>query len=134
MNSDENEFLRTDEQLLEIQKELSAREPIFHQPEFGTDRETYDSMIVDDFFEIGASGKRYLRNFVIESLVERYSKPFVEDWETSNFYCREIANDTYQLTYDLLQGKERRTRRSTIWRRTTDGWKIVFHQGTVVAD
>jgi hypothetical protein len=32
----------------------------------------------------------------------------------------------------LLQDGKRRTRRSTIWKRTLDGWKIVFHQGTIV--
>jgi len=128
------EIQSTDENLLEIRSELSAREPIFHQPELGTDRKTYESMIVDDFFEIGASGRCYLRNCVIDTLVERYSKPYKEDWATSNFYCREIAPDIYQLTYDLLQGKDRKTKRSTIWQRTAKGWKIVFHQGTVVAD
>jgi hypothetical protein len=33
----------------------------------------------------------------------------------------------------LRQG-ERVTRRATIWQRDPDGWKIVYHQGTVVAD
>jgi hypothetical protein len=40
----------------------------------------------------------------------------------------------YPLTYTLLQQSERKTRRSTIWQRTPDGWKIVFHQGTIVQD
>jgi len=37
------------------------------------------------------------------------------------------------LAYTLRQ-EERLTRRASIWRRTAAGWKIVFHQGTVVAD
>ena len=44
----------------------------------------------------------------------------------------EIATDNYLVTYTLIQG-ERITRRATIWRRTIEGWKIVYHQGTVVA-
>jgi hypothetical protein len=36
------------------------------------------------------------------------------------------------LTYTLLQDHERQTRRMTIWRSTADGWKIVYHQGTIV--
>jgi hypothetical protein len=24
------------------------------------------------------------------------------------------------------------TRRATLWRRTTTGWKVLYHQGTVV--
>lgn len=48
------------------------------------------------------------------------------------FHCLEIAPDNYLLTYTLFQG-ERVTRRSTIWRRSTTGWKILYHQGTIVA-
>jgi hypothetical protein len=36
------------------------------------------------------------------------------------------------LTYTLVQDAIRTTRRLTIWERTDAGWKIVFHQGTVV--
>jgi hypothetical protein len=32
-----------------------------------------------------------------------------------------------------LQQGARNTRRATIWRRTPDGWKVVYHQGTVVS-
>jgi hypothetical protein len=38
------------------------------------------------------------------------------------------------LTYTLLQNKQRLTRRATIWQRTAEGWKIVYHQGTIVQD
>jgi hypothetical protein len=38
------------------------------------------------------------------------------------------------LTYTLLQDNQRLTRRATIWRSTADGWKIVYHQGTIVRD
>jgi hypothetical protein len=52
-------------------------------------------------------------------------------WETSDFRCQRLAEDLYLLTYTLLQDRVRLTRRSTVWRRTPDGWKIVFHQGTI---
>jgi hypothetical protein len=45
-----------------------------------------------------------------------------------------LAADLYLLTYTLLQDKVRLTRRSTIWQRTAEGWKIVYHQGTIVQD
>jgi hypothetical protein len=45
-----------------------------------------------------------------------------------------LAEDVYLLIYTLLQDRERVTRRATIWRRTADGWKIVYHQGTIVQD
>jgi hypothetical protein len=55
-------------------------------------------------------------------------------WETSDFYCRRLGEDTYLLTYTLLQENARLTRRSAIWQRTPGGWKAVYHQGTVVQD
>ena len=51
-----------------------------------------------------------------------------------DFACRKLASGVYLLTYTLLQDKTRWTRRSTIWQQTSDGWKIVFHQGTIVQD
>jgi hypothetical protein len=45
-----------------------------------------------------------------------------------------LDEDTYLLTYTLLQDKARLTRRATIWLKTSDGWKIVYHQGTIVQD
>jgi hypothetical protein len=51
-----------------------------------------------------------------------------------DFHCQKLATDLYLLTYTLTQQKTRKTRRSTIWQKTAEGWKIVFHQGTVIAE
>jgi hypothetical protein len=113
--------------------ELRRREPIFHHPGFGTSRADYMRMTTDDFWEIGASGQRYSREFVLDVLEARLANPVDEsDWESRDFQVRELASDVYLLTYTLRQG-ERLTRRSTIWRRADGDWKVVFHQGTVVA-
>ena len=124
----------TDPELADILKELSSREPIFHRPELGATRADFEKMTADDFWEIGASGRRYLRAQVLDALEKRYSVPHVDIWETMDFHCRRLAHDVCLLTYTLVQNRERRTRRSTIWQRTADGWKIVYHQGTIVQD
>jgi hypothetical protein len=119
--------------LQEVLDELRRREPIFHHPGFGTSRADYMRMTADDFWEIGASGQRYSREFVLDVLEARLASPVDEsDWESRDFHVRELAPDVYLLTYTLRQG-ERLTRRSTIWRRADGDWKIAFHQGTVVA-
>jgi hypothetical protein len=114
--------------------DLSSREPIFHRPEFGTTRADFEKMTAEDFSEIGASGRRYSRQFVLDELEKRYATPREDVWETSEFQCRKLTEDTYLLTYTLLQDHVRLTRRATIWRKTMEGWKIMFHQGTVVQD
>jgi hypothetical protein len=126
--------LSTDPALLGILEELKSREPIFHRPEFGTTRADFESMMHVDFCEIGASGRRYSREYVLSELVQRHKHPHPDAWETSEFHCRRLAPDVYLLTYTLIQNKIRKTRRSTIWHRTEMGWKIMFHQGTIVED
>ena len=123
----------TDAKLLPILEELQRREPIFHRPEFGTTRADFQAMTEPDFWEVGASGRRYSREYVLDVLEERYRQPLEDDWEADDFHCREIAADNYLLTYTLKQGT-RITRRATLWRHTAQGWKIVYHQGTVVSD
>jgi len=124
--------LVTAPELQGIFADLVAREPIFHHPEFGTKRADFEEMMADDFWETGASGRIYSRQFVLDELERRFARPQEDIWETSNFACRRLAQDLYLLTYTLLQNQTRLTRRATIWRKTTTGWKIVYHQGTIV--
>ena len=125
--------LVTDPALTGVLEQLQSREPIFHRPEFGTGRADFESMMAADFWEVGASGRRYSKDYVLAELQKRYSGEYVDAWETRDFHCRRLAGEIYLLTYTLLQG-ERKTRRSTIWQDTPTGWKIVFHQGTIVQD
>ncbi|WP_061533061.1 DUF4440 domain-containing protein [Collimonas arenae] len=121
----------TEMRLMTVQDELSAREPIFHRPEHGTTRADFERMMDAEFWEVGASGRRYSRAHVLAILEERYATSIDEHWETRDFFCQEIAPDTYLLTYTLLQ-ESRTTRRATLWRRVAGGWRIVYHQGTIV--
>ena len=115
----------------DVLRELAAREPIFHRPEFGTARADLDRMMAGDFSEVSASGRIFTREFVLELLEERHRTPQREDLQASGFQIRELAENLFLLRYDLLQGA-RKTRRTTIWRREGQDWKIVFHQGTIV--
>ena len=121
-------------ELQDVLAELSRREPIFHRPEFGTTRADFERMTVEDYWETGASGRRYSRQSVLDELEKRFSVPHADVWETREFNCRRLGEDTYLLTYTLLQDNQRLTRRATIWQKTPDGWKIVYHQGTMIQD
>ena len=59
--------LATPPELQEVLAELSRRELIFHRPEFGTARADFERMTTEDFWETGASGRRYSRAFVLEN-------------------------------------------------------------------
>ncbi|WP_415973489.1 DUF4440 domain-containing protein [Rhodococcus sp. 077-4] len=116
--------------------ELERREPIFHRREFGITRDDFDRLTDGDFWEVGASGRRYDREQVWAVLAGRYeSDPTGRhdaDWTASEFELREIGADTYLLTYILEQGN-RLTRRMTLWQRREGDWKILYHQGTPIA-
>ena len=121
----------TSPEVLAVLEELKLREPIFHHPEFGTTRLDYENMTDPDFWEVGASGRRYSREFVLDTLAKRAPDPEESRWLTRDFQCREIAADNYLITYTLHQGA-RVTRRATLWRRAAAGWQALYHQGTIV--
>lgn len=98
-------------------QELRQREPIFHRSGFGVSRQDFEAMTAPTFWEVGASGRRYSREFVLDLLEERYQSATEAVWEVEDFCCQGIGADSC---------------RATIWTKRTGGWQIVYHQGTVV--
>ena len=126
-------FSHTDPQLLPVLEELRRREPIFHTREFGTTRAEFERATAPEYWEASASGRRYSREFILSELEKH---PPVDaaaaGWESHDHAVRQLGEDTYLMTYTLRQ-LERVTRRATIWQRTGEGWRILYHQGTIVA-
>ena len=87
----------------EVTKELAAREPIFHRPEFGTSRADFERMMAGDFWEVGASGRIYSREFVLEMLAERSQVAAEDHWMVTDFACRQLAQEIFLTTYQLEQ-------------------------------
>jgi hypothetical protein len=127
-------FTKIDPELLPILDELRRREPIFHSPAFGTTTADFECSTAPDYWEVGASGRRYSREFILRELT--VSIPFADaaaaGWQTEDFGLRRLGPDTYLLTYTLDQAG-RRTRRATIWQQSEDGWRILYHQGTIIS-
>lgn len=125
-------YLEVDTSLIPVLEELKAREPIFHTKRFGESLEDFERRTAPDFWEVGASGRRYSRGFILgmcsrKELVDAEA----EGWEASGFGLKQLGPHCYLLTYTLNQ-KGRLTRRATIWEKAETGWRIVYHQGTVV--
>lgn len=121
----------------EVVAALIEREPIFHNDPPNADRAYLEGLIVEDYVEVGGSGRIYSRDRVIDTVVDRYDReePAVE-YDVDEFAVRQIAPSMYLATYTLSQpdGHETRvTRRSTIWTDSSGAWQVVYHQGTVVA-
>ena len=126
-------FTNTVKALLPVLRELQEREPIFHSAAFGSTTTDYELNMAPDYWEVGASGRRYSREFILRELDGRPTE-YAEavDWKSYDHAVRQVGLDTYLLTYTLRQ-EERLTRRATIWRKGVHGWSILYHQGTIVS-
>jgi hypothetical protein len=113
--------------------QLRELEPIFHRPQYFASRAALARLVSADFWEIGASGRRYSRAYVLKTLAQRAAAREADSWETRDFQCRELAPGVFLLTYTLRQG-QRVTRRATLWQRRARRWCILFHQGTLVEE
>jgi hypothetical protein len=130
--SNETFFTRVEPELGEILEELRTREPIFHTERFGRSLEDFERSTGPGFWEVGASGRRYSRNFILglrkaEALVDADEA----GWKAKDFGLRQLGTACYLLTYTLDQGG-RLTRRATIWEQSEGCWRVVYHQGTIV--
>jgi hypothetical protein len=115
-----------------VLRELVALEPVFHTPG-GMTRARFERMTAPDFVEVGASGRRYEREFVWSVLVERFATGEAEPtFDVLEPAVRRLGPETWLLTY-LLDVAGRVTRRATVWERSAGRWRVVYHQGTVAS-
>lgn len=116
---------------------LLAREPLFHHRDLVSTPADFERETARDFWEVGASGRRYSRETVGAALAARHARGTVDGaesagWQVSDAQLRRAAGDVYLLTYTLRQG-DRLTRRLTVWQGSIEtGWSALYHQGTVV--
>lgn len=118
--------------LLPVLDELRRREPIFHTEEFGTTIADFEQAVAPDYWEVGATGRRYSREFILQTFRAFPPVASGDEWECRDFGLLQLGPDTYLLTYTLNQW-DRLTRRATVWQRAPDGWRILYHQGTMVS-
>lgn len=85
-----------------------------------------------DFFEFGASGRKWNRRDMVAALVAEGSSDDMPVTTVSDLAAVHLADGVVLVTY-LTQDVERRVLRSSLWRRTATGWRLYFHQGTVMS-
>jgi len=130
--SNDKFFTQVDTGLLEVLEQLRSREPIFHTARFGQSLEDFERSTAPGFWEVGASGRRYSRDFILELRKDKALLDAEEaGWKAAEFGLRRLGEHCYLLTYTLDQSG-RLTRRATIWEQSQNGWRIVYHQGTLV--
>lgn len=99
-------------------------------PQVRRSADDVERLLDPDFFEYGASGRRWDRATVIAALG---AEPAEEDSPRASAMRGERLADTIVLVTYLTEERHRRARRSSLWRRGADGsWRLYFHQGTPI--
>ena len=81
-----------------------------------------------DFEEIGKSGRLWKRAEMISALVADTNLE-EHSINVSEMNGRTVGPGLVLLTY-ITQVEGQRARRSSLWRQSTTGWRILHHQGT----
>lgn len=111
-------------------QELRELEESLWRAETRFNRKYMEKLLSPDFFEFGRSGRIYKRE-------ETLSHPMQEikaKLPLTNFQVHFVEQNVFLVTYvsevkydEILVGN-----RSSLWLRTSAGWKLRFHQGTAV--
>jgi len=109
---------------------LRAYEESMWRRETRADRSYMERTLAPDFFEFGRSGRVYTR----EQIIGMPPRPAAANYSLRDFKVTPIDDDVALVTYvSEVHGAEVvRGNRSSLWRKTRDGWQLSFHQGTAV--
>jgi hypothetical protein len=84
------------------------------------------------FVEFGASGRRWDRASVAGALGGEAE--FADPVTATEMAGVLIAPGVVHLTYVSSRTSGRRARRSSLWRHDGQGWRMYFHQGTLIPE
>jgi hypothetical protein len=89
-----------------------------------------EELLDPEFAEIGKSGRLWTRGEMIAALVAD-TDPEQHTASSSEMSGRSVGPGLVLLTY-VTEVEGRRARRSSLWRRSTQGWRVLHHQGTPI--
>jgi len=111
--------------------EAMRLERVLHDPAVRADPERLVGLLHAEFAEFGASGRRWDRPSIIDSLGEEDGERDGATIHVQDMAARAIAPAAILVTYEA-ERRGRRSLRSSIWVWTAGGWSVLFHQGTVI--
>jgi hypothetical protein len=111
--------------------ELTAREESLWRPGTRYDDDYMTSLLHPDFVEFGRSGRRYGYGDVLVGA----GADFSIDLPLPRLTVQELVPGTALVTYLSVAVFEsvEYANRTSVWLRTTDGWRLRFHQGTATS-
>lgn len=95
-------------------------------PAVRADRDTASRLIDPEFVEVGQGGRLWDHAAILHEFGSASSMPHVM---VSEMDARRLADHLVLVTY-VSTIENRSVRRSSIWRDSEVGWRVMFHQGT----
>ena len=114
----------------ELAKHLEALERRLLDVSSRSSVQVLDSLLAEDFFEVGASGTVYDKGKVVRLLsVEAPAQHSLSDFA---LMCRDLATAvvTYRVTSRADDVPEVQTARCSVWVFRSHSWQMRYHQGT----
>lgn len=111
---------------LELVRDLELR---LLDPVVRGERAAVERLLHPDFRELGASGRTWDKEAVIELLGEEPGGRA----EVHDLVVERLAHDVVLVTY-RARTPERSSHRASVWVRHGDSWRVRFHQGTPIPE
>ena len=113
-------------------KTLTDLETELFDPGTRRNRARLEALLHPQFFEIGRSGRVHTRDDVLNELPNEQGPLGIQ---ARDFALQPLAEDAWLMTYRSAQASssgalERHALRASVWKRSPNGWQIVFHQAT----
>ena len=118
----------------ELLDEIRSLEESLYRKGLRRSRAEAEKLLTEDFFEFESSGRTYHREDMISLLVQEGADEPREALSFDNYSLSPISANAVLLTYRTCRkrpdGLKGHVLRSSIWKRSESGWKMMFHQGT----
>ncbi len=133
IGNEAGESMDSMESLDRLEEQLRERETALHRQEVRASASRLSELIDDDFFEFGVSGAMWDKRAVIDALKnESFSERSISDFKIT-LLAPDVALVTYRSHRAATAARPGAdSLRSSIWKRISGQWKMVFHQGTTL--
>lgn len=118
-----------------LQEHIITQEKLLLTPEVRSSPEQLRQLLSEEFVEIGSCGNSFGLKEVLEWLPES-----ADSWtaSVSDFRLQQMTPDIVRLTFRAAIQNNRNNPpvssiRTSIWRKEPEGWRMVFHQGTLLS-
>lgn len=116
----------------DIQQVIEQKERELLEDSIRKSQEMLDSYLTQDFCEFWASGNIYSKSDILLTLPSLSETKYV----LKDVKIIQLSENIFQIAYKLTETEkesknQRKTLRSSLWRKEGEDWKMFFHQGTI---